>query len=271
MIAFAAVLLLQVAAPLDDHAIETTLIGEGERLFKDGKGTPTEKLIEQLGRARCEAAAARPEGADLKPGELYRSCCESIVVVGGIYKCDNCPRTHTTVGAAFAVAEGDLFATNHHVLSNAKVSIYVAMTRAGAVVPIREVVAADKNRDAAIVRIPETGARPLALRTAAPEGTDVSIIGHPGNRYFSLTRGAISRYHRHGHDGVPALWMQTTADAAAGSSGGPVLDARGNVVGMIARTATLMSDNEGKKQVQMVVKDCVPAQAIVDLLTPPVR
>jgi serine protease Do len=58
--------------------------------------------------------------------------------------------------------------------------------------------------------------------------------------------------------------MSITADFAQGSSGGPVLDRRGNVIGVVAATLSLYnSDNN----LQMVSKEAIPVSRIRALIT----
>jgi hypothetical protein len=65
--------------------------------------------------------------------------------------------------------------------------------------------------------------------------------------------------------------MAVTADFGAGSSGGPLLDARGSVTGMVCSTTSVYwEDAKGKaKELQMVFKHCVPAESIRRLVTAP--
>ena len=63
--------------------------------------------------------------------------------------------------------------------------------------------------------------------------------------------------------------MSITADFARGSSGGPVINPAGEVVGMVAFTNSIHygSDEAGESgPLQMVVKSCVPVAAIRRLL-----
>ena len=64
--------------------------------------------------------------------------------------------------------------------------------------------------------------------------------------------------------------MSITADYAKGSSGGPVLDADGHVVGMVCSTQSIYYDSRDKNKLQgplqMVVKNCIPVSAISAIL-----
>lgn len=60
-------------------------------------------------------------------------------------------------------------------------------------------------------------------------------------------------------------WLEITADYAAGSSGSPIVNDKGQVVGIVSMTNTIKYPNEAR-DVQMVRKICVPSSAIAKLV-----
>ena len=109
----------------------------------------------------------------------------------------------------------------------------------------------------------------LPLADTASPGEEVSVISHPQGRHYCLTNGRISRYHRETNEetGETNDWLSITADFALGSSGGPVLNNKGEVVGMVASTLTAYAENsdckaQPERDVQMVFKDCIPLRSI---------
>ncbi len=62
-------------------------------------------------------------------------------------------------------------------------------------------------------------------------------------------------------------WMSLTGDYAAGSSGAPILNDHGAVVGVASLSHTFYSDTPGH-DTQMVQKLCVPSAALLDLIEP---
>jgi len=77
-----------------------------------------------------------------------------------------------------------------------------------------------------------------------PEGTEVFAMGHPMGMAWTLTKGIISsneRYARHPY--VKAL--QTDAAINKGNSGGPLLNMKGEIVGINAMIVSRISENAG--------------------------
>jgi hypothetical protein len=62
--------------------------------------------------------------------------------------------------------------------------------------------------------------------------------------------------------------MSVTADFAKGSSGCPVMDETGAVVGVVNNTESIYYDDDGRKKqtdLQMVVKNVTPVSAVRSL------
>uniref|UniRef100_A0A0G4HTT1 Serine protease n=1 Tax=Chromera velia CCMP2878 TaxID=1169474 RepID=A0A0G4HTT1_9ALVE len=97
-------------------------------------------------------------------------------------------------------------------------------------------------------------------------GAPVAVLGHPAGQQFFLTRGCVSRYFKKGEKGP--IGMAVTADFAKGSSGGPVFDLSGRVVGIVEATRTVHYDDAetGKSNVQMVIKCAIPSPYILEVL-----
>jgi S1-C subfamily serine protease len=142
----------------------------------------------------------------------------------------------------------------------------------GAVCPVKAVLAANAAGDVAIVQLGGTGFVPLAVAPAAPVGSDVFVISHPDSRFFTLSRGIVARYTTMTRGRKKnATMLQITAEYAKGSSGGPVLNTAGEVVGMVSSTMSVYyNDDHGKQQdLQMVFNDCVTSRQILDLIKSP--
>ncbi|WP_193212101.1 S1 family peptidase [Luteolibacter marinus] len=207
-------------------------------------------------------------------GDHYNELSKSVFLVGSVYKCEKCDHWHSGgIATAWCLSEDGLMVTNAHVFAKAKGAGMGICDRDGKCYPVTEVLAADPHADIALFRVDGEGFQPLALGTAAEVGTDVSVISNPDRHYFTRTSGEVSRYCQtpaHG-DKKATTWMSITADYARGSSGGPVFNPAGEVVGMVATTQTIYYGSDKANDqgpVQMVVKNCVPVDAIRRLLAP---
>jgi len=163
--------------------------------------------------------------------------------------------------------------TNHHCLANADNEFHGICTIDGRVAVITEILAGDAGSDACLFRVDGDGFVPLPSGEPAEIGAKVRVISHPEHRFYMQTSGEVARYYkrpgRGSRAGVP--WMAITADYARGSSGGPVIDESGAVVGMVSSTqsiyyGTRKKGEKGKGNLQMVVKCCVTGAALRELL-----
>ncbi len=72
----------------------------------------------------------------------------------------------------------------------------------------------------------------LADTTNVRQGESVLVIGNPGDAMlFSVTKGIVSAVGKFANAG-PGTWIQTDAPINPGNSGGPLLNTRGEVIGI---------------------------------------
>jgi S1-C subfamily serine protease len=131
-------------------------------------------------------------------------------------------------GSGFVISEDGTVVTAEHVVSGSKL---VKVNVASGKECYGEVAAASKQRDLAIIRLDCTGFTPLPLsRQMVVEGSEVYAIGTPLSEklQFSVTKGVVSGIRK-----IDELdYIQSDVTVLPGSSGGPLLDSRGNVVGV---------------------------------------
>jgi len=225
-----------------------------------------ELVRQQLGDAtHYPVPVTAPHLERLDASTLYTSCCESVVVVGKVYKCDKCGRWHTTAASGFAIAEDGVIVTSYHVVAQDERSEGIAVrTWDGRLMTVRNVLAASKTHDLVILRVDGDGLVPLPIRDEGPIGSEVFCISHPVSRFYTMTQGIVAGYYR----GKRRTEMAITADFAKGSSGAPVLDSTGAVVGIARATSTVYHEiKDGvATQPQMVWKYCVPSAGLLELL-----
>lgn len=131
----------------------------------------------------------------------------------------------TSLGSGFFVGENYIL-TAYHVVKDAK-SVHVSGNRGGG---YHDVVAYDTKFDLALIKtsyfLPGT---PLKLATSVSNGQDAYMIGYPGKLDRMVTRGIIS----HVYDDSKMRGIIADINAYSGNSGSPILNSKGEVVGML--------------------------------------
>src|ERR1700682_258453 len=132
-------------------------------------------------------------------------------------------------GSGFFI-DSERVVTNRHVIENA----YRAEVHSfnGYVYPVKGVVAVDAEGDIAVLRIeaPAGQVRSLSLdRTSPQEGESIVVIGNPFGLEGSVTNGIVSAVRD-----IPTFGriIQITAPISSGSSGSPVVNMHGQVIGI---------------------------------------
>ena len=132
-------------------------------------------------------------------------------------------------GSGFFI-DTDRVVTNRHVIDNA----YRAEIHSynGSIYPVKGVVAVDAEGDIALLKVdtPPNQVRPLLLgRTSPQEGESVVVIGNPFGLEGSVTNGIVSAVRD-----IPTFGriIQITAPISPGSSGSPVVNMQGQVIGV---------------------------------------
>lgn len=131
-------------------------------------------------------------------------------------------------GTAFFIGRDGYLLTNQHVVADAK---FVRVKLANGRALVGEVVRVDRLRDVALLHTDPAAAPVLAVRTGEPQiGEEVYALGSPLGAQLSgsLTRGVLSA--RRVLESQP--FLQSDAAVSPGSSGGPLVDMNGQVVGI---------------------------------------
>lgn len=149
----------------------------------------------------------------------------------------------SSAGTGIILSEDGYIATNNHVVAN---SADVKITLFDGSEHHAEIVGVDALSDLALLKIKADGLTPVKVgdSEALVVGEYVIAIGNPlGNSYkYTVTDGIISALGRKveaaGESGVVEKTMtliQTNADLNHGNSGGPLINSRGEVIGINVR------------------------------------
>ncbi|MDE0088276.1 MAG: serine protease [Candidatus Poribacteria bacterium] len=139
-------------------------------------------------------------------------------------------------GSGFFVGN-ELVATNYHVVNGAKTGTAKLVVKQKRF-EIEGVVATDKNHDLAIVKVRGLNAPPLPLGNSdtVEEGEIVYAVGSPRGFEGTFSSGNISGIRSQGTPRIRDKVLQFTAAISRGSSGGPVVNRWGQVIGIVSET-----------------------------------
>jgi S1-C subfamily serine protease len=248
---------------LDDRELTTRLTTELKRLGESGQGVAAAEWAAQLNRRSCRVAVGLGGAETLSPAQIASRCGDGVLVLGCLYKCPNCDNGHIKTAGCYVISSEGVAVTCYHVVDEEKALAWAAIDRRGCVFPVREVLAADPENDLAVIRLEGQEFHPLPVSTEAPQGAPVTVIGHPSNRFYTLTTGLVSRYFAKG----PVTTLEVTAELAPGSSGSPVFNDRGAVVGTARSIARITHKFDGKKDDEvMILRCCAPTEALLRMI-----
>jgi serine protease Do len=154
------------------------------------------------------------------------------------------PRQQRGEGSGFIVAQDGYIITNHHVVADAdQVSITLSDGRTFKA----KVIGTDSTTDVAVVKIDAKGLPTLAIGNDETTriGDWVLAVGNPLGLDFTVTAGIISAKGRGAEIQLPnsgnftiSDFIQTDAAINPGNSGGPLINLRGEVIGLNSAIAS---------------------------------
>lgn len=138
-------------------------------------------------------------------------------------------KSSTSLGSGFIVRAEGWVATNLHVLSGS--ADMRVVLKDGTELAITSVVGIDSEHDLAVVSVDKKGLPELTLGDSdrVNPGDPVVAIGHPLGLEDTVSNGLVSAVRQ--VDPTLTL-LQISAPIAPGSSGGPLIDERGQVIGI---------------------------------------
>lgn len=158
----------------------------------------------------------------------------------------------TSTGSGFVWDMDGHIVTNYHVVETVD---SVQVTFSDGTMSIGEVVGRDEDSDLAVLKIDPTGYDLVPVRAANMDdiyvGMRVAAIGNPFGLQGTLTSGIVSALGRSipapttsGNFSIPDS-IQTDAAINPGNSGGPLLNERGELIGVNAQIRSEVRSNSG--------------------------
>ena len=137
-----------------------------------------------------------------------------------------------SLGSGFFVRNGEI-ASNLHVVEEASRG-YAKLLWQAEKYDIQGVTAVDAERDLVVLKMSaaHTQALPLGNSDTLQVGESVYAVGNPQGLEGTFSEGIVSGIRRVGSDKL----LQITAPISPGSSGGPVLNGKGEVIGVSVAT-----------------------------------
>jgi hypothetical protein len=172
-------------------------------------------------RATARPATAPPPVTTLTPAQIALRATPAVVTIRG----------PNSLGTGFVVRTDGWIATNLHVIAGSRELIVILPDRTE--YPVRQVLAIDDKRDLAIIAVEAKKLPLLALgdSDAVRAGDPVVAIGHPLGLEDTVSNGLVSAVRVLD----PSLTvLQISAPIAPGSSGGPLFNEKGEVIGIAA-------------------------------------
>jgi len=261
-------------------------------------------------KKRCRLELPAPKTEKLAPAAICAAAHRATWVVGTLFRFEDDPEWRFSGATGYAIAADGALATCAHVVAldpESKDEFLAAADPDGVVHPVVEVLAADLHTDVCIVKVDVKAPATFPLRTDSRPGETVFCYGHPQHHFGFFSEGEIARFaiesalppfppdpesggdekdekvergsgeksaaeaaKAPGSDGPPIVVMEITAEFAAGSSGSPVLDEAGNVVGHAAATEAVFWDDNDPSATnhQMTLRIVTVAKDVLALIEP---
>jgi len=168
--------------------------------------------------------AGLPDKGPLSPAEIFRRGRPSVVLL----EMQDARGQPISLGSGFFM-DKDVVATNFHVIEGAAAG-YAKVTGQTVKLNIKGTVGVDPLHDLALLQLDASPTLPLpvAPNLSVNVGDAVYAIGNPQGLEGTFSQGIVSSVRTFGSDRI----LQITAPVSPGSSGGPVLDQTGAVVGV---------------------------------------
>lgn len=191
--------------------------------------------------------------------------------VGYCYLCTSCDDWHIGLAGGYAIAEDVIVTCDHVVVNDKKMrdGFFVVVDHEGNVAIASAILARSPAMDAAIIKVVGAKFTPVPLNSEVKQGTEAFCFSYPLQQQGYFSAGVVNRffwnefYQGQTRDSIDALLhlrVNFTTDWAPGSSGSPLFDSSGNVIGHVSTISGLGS---GKNKGPMItLRTGIPALSV---------
>jgi S1-C subfamily serine protease len=166
-----------------------------------------------------------PPPTEESASELFKRLAPAVVRIA----CHNSEGKPGRQGSGFFLTDDGLVATNYHVIAEADAVEVFLNTNAR--FPLQGVVAISRDEDLALLKVQAVDVPVLQVQEGEllEVGSTVYTIGNPRGLVNSFSRGEVSGLRTRADN---LKLIQCTAPMSPGSSGGPLLNKSGKVIGV---------------------------------------
>ena len=222
-------------APLDDNSVSALLALDNAMETLAARVTPA--IVNVTVTSKTGVDLSDEQGEEQGDGQGMEALPPGMRGFGRFFGHPMQPqnRIEHGLGSGVIISPDGYIVTNNHVVDGA---MDVRVTMSDRRILKAKVVGNDPLTDLAVLKIDGSNfpSVPLGDSTKLHPGQTVLAFGNPLGFRFSVTRGIVSALNRPNPDSSdarkPGQFIQTDAAINQGNSGGPLVDARGEVVGI---------------------------------------
>jgi serine protease Do len=213
------------AAPIDDNSVSPLLALDQAMETLAARVTPAIVNV---------AVTSKPRADERAQGEIPDDM-QQFFGPGFNFHQQQQPQIEHGIGSGVIISPDGYIVTNNHVVDGA---VDVRVTMSDRRVLPAKVIGTDPLTDLAVIKVEgkDFPSVPMGDATKLRPGQTVLAFGNPFGLRFTVTRGIVSALNRPNpspNDArKPGQFIQTDAAINPGNSGGPLVDVRGEVVGI---------------------------------------
>lgn len=213
------------------------VVGSGVTYFVTGKSGSNNRAGDTV---VADPVSFATDNTALSAADIYKKVAPAVVMVStkSVQSVNGWFQQETEeMGSGFIINNDGYILTNYHVIDGAK---EVTVTLSDGQEVTASVINYDSDRDVAMIKINQDievpGVVELGDSDALQPGEEVLAIGNPLSKElsFTLTKGIVSALNRsiETKTGVSTNLIQTDTAINSGNSGGPLINTKGEVIGI---------------------------------------